>query len=306
MVVTGGSCTATTITRFNNFRSACRTMISGEVPPIIMWVNVALLNVVVMVRDLASSAVASWCNLVLRDVDSTIFQDVHGVGCAGLRRSARCARGAIVLVCVSAFSCGEAASDCPATGTACSGICVDLQSDTQNCGACGSACPAGEGCAGGTCTPQCTAHCGDVCVDLAHDDANCGACGNACPDGQKCADSKCQPTCAPGLTACNLACVDLSNDLDSCGGCGHACFGSCVQGVCTEIVAAPVAPLSMKVDTAHGRLLWLDTSGAMHATALPGETMADQVLWPSETTSDFGGGTFRDRSRRSGLAVDLA
>src|SRR5215207_6505905 len=55
------------------------------------------------------------------------------------------------------------------TNAACSGACVDLQSD-PNCGACGNDCGANEE----TC-------CGSYCTDLENNFYNCGSCGFRCP-----------------------------------------------------------------------------------------------------------------------------
>ena len=57
-------------------------------------------------------------------------------------------------------------------------VCVDLQTDANNCGACGVACGAGLACIAGACTPECTgtpacdADAGQVCVG--------DHCANAC------------------------------------------------------------------------------------------------------------------------------
>jgi hypothetical protein len=49
---------------------------------------------------------------------------------------------------------GTEAGACPVGQTRCSGKCVDLQTDPNNCGACGNACGAGEPCADGICHCQ--------------------------------------------------------------------------------------------------------------------------------------------------------
>jgi tRNA G18 (ribose-2'-O)-methylase SpoU len=69
-------------------------------------------------------------------------------------------------------------------------VCVDLQTDGQNCGACFHTCDASQSCVDGLCQTYCTV---DVCVDLQTDPQNCGACGNACAAFQTCIDGVCCP-----------------------------------------------------------------------------------------------------------------
>jgi hypothetical protein len=140
---------------------------------------------------------------------------------------------------------------CPTGTTDCSGICVDLQSDVDNCGACGHVCPEAQpgferGCVEGTCffqrerAPACEpglSRCSEGCVDLASDAANCGACGNACAAGEVCFGGVCarEHRCAP-LTNCADVCVDLSADAANCGACGNACAADeiCFAGQCAR------------------------------------------------------------------------
>ena len=80
---------------------------------------------------------------------------------------------------------------------ACSGQCVDLASDAENCGGCGSYCvPHDEVCFSGQCLPgSCPTgltSCVDACVDTKTDRLSCGACGRACPTGHLCASGTCQ------------------------------------------------------------------------------------------------------------------
>jgi hypothetical protein len=109
---------------------------------------------------------------------------------------------------------------CPASRTLCSGKCVDLLTDNNNCGSCGYTCPTGTRCEGsGTCSvittipttaipvkvtgvslpvdrfglcPKGYSVCGSDCVFLANDSYNCGACGVACSGASKCVAAFCQ------------------------------------------------------------------------------------------------------------------
>ena len=74
-------------------------------------------------------------------------------------------------------ACAADANSCPiscTSGTACSGKCVELTSDTNNCGVCGKRCPNGHECQGSVCKkqpagggPTCQSNekrCGDDCI----------------------------------------------------------------------------------------------------------------------------------------------
>ena len=123
----------------------------------------------------------------------------------------------------------------------CSGQCVDIISDTDNCGDCGILCPVSPeiyDCVGGVCVePSCDplTKCGFLCVDLLSDPLACGACDTACAPGQPCQGGVCAapPACAPGQTNCNGVCFDLSSDPNNCGECGVGCVsGVCNAGEC--------------------------------------------------------------------------
>jgi hypothetical protein len=127
----------------------------------------------------------------------------------------------------------------------CGEVCVDLQTDTDNCGACGTLCPVAPetyNCEGGVCIPPSCAplvNCGGLCDDLLTSSINCGACGISCPEGTTCLAGECgQPGgggCLVGLTMCAGVCVDLNSDPANCGACGVDCAqsgGTCVGGAC--------------------------------------------------------------------------
>jgi hypothetical protein len=92
-------------------------------------------------------------------------------------------------------------------------VCVDPQTDSDNCYRCGNVCPAGYHCEGGTCArctedAQCpTGHCcGGQCVDTQNDPNDCGSCGNVCPSGESCQSGTCaQPACGNPPVYCGGA-----------------------------------------------------------------------------------------------------
>lgn len=97
--------------------------------------------------------------------------------------------------------------------TACNGLCVDVQSDPDNCGACDNACAADLACCDGRCR------------DLDRDNGNCGACGNECflsgsrfcvcgacvfcPLGATLNSDTCTCDCPDGQTNCDGVCRDV-------------------------------------------------------------------------------------------------
>jgi len=153
----------------------------------------------------------------------------------------------------------------------CGDMCVDTNTDTNNCGTCGNACTSGQTCQSGSC--QCTSGqqlCNGQCVDptsFQSDPNNCGTCGNACTSGQTCQSGSCQcptdqelfnnqcvPKCTGDLkrdintgqcvcptlpggtsTQCGDKCAYTNTNKDNCGACGNACTSgqSCTSGVCT-------------------------------------------------------------------------
>ncbi len=126
----------------------------------------------------------------------------------------------------------DAEADCAAPYTDCSGECVDLGSDTDNCGTCGHECPA----------------------PYSHTVATCeeGECGVACQHGwvDNDGDPGCETACAgSGVETCN----GLDDDCDGSPDDGYACVlgtdvaclttcGSVGTGTCTASCLLP-APL---------------------------------------------------------------
>ena len=89
---------------------------------------------------------------------------------------------------------------CASGEAICNNVCVDEQTDSNNCGSCGAACILGAICSGGVCAPcpAGDAACFDVCVNTQTDPLNCGACGNLCfPDAGR------TPACVGGVCTLN-------------------------------------------------------------------------------------------------------
>ncbi len=137
------------------------------------------------------------------------------------------------------------AAQCASGLTDCGGVCVDLQSDLNNCGACGEVCESGlvpVECRSGVCErascPVGIEYCGavDGCRDLTSDPAHCGACANACASGV-CNGGVCAPgggACPPDQTDCGGVCVHTCCNNEHCGACGTVCppGETCFEGIC--------------------------------------------------------------------------
>jgi len=69
----------------------------------------------------------------------------------------------------------------------CSSICVDKDTDEQNCGGCGTVCSSGNVCQNGACLPCLppTVNCTTFCADFSQD-VSCGSCSVQCVGGQHC------------------------------------------------------------------------------------------------------------------------
>jgi choice-of-anchor A domain-containing protein len=94
--------------------------------------------------------------------------------------------------------CLDGVCRCPDSWLDCAGLCLDAQSDPNNCGTCGLRCSANALCLAGSCScAPMRPLCGTDCVDPEADPANCGACGNVCPSGA-CSGGVClSPACIP-------------------------------------------------------------------------------------------------------------
>lgn len=98
--------------------------------------------------------------------------------------------------------------------------------------------------------------CSGSCVDLATDRNNCGYCGFQCPGGVDCTGGVCGTSCRAGFITCMGNCVDPQTDLQFCGAsldCAGANVGRrcsavehCVAGNCTyfEAPRSEVSPFA--------------------------------------------------------------
>lgn len=140
---------------------------------------------------------------------------------------------------------GPIEMDAAACTSMCSGMCVNLKTDGNNCGKCGTVCPMGASCVQGSC--QCGSglvRCGSACVDVKADNTNCGKCGTVCGADAGaimgggtwgCVNGSCSIICPMGKTECGGACIDTKTDIDNCGKCGNACDPQkeqCTDGMC--------------------------------------------------------------------------
>ncbi len=156
---------------------------------------------------------------------------------------------------------------CASGFSACSGACVNTQTDSSNCGGCGVVCGANFTCSAGSCVASsCStnADCsgGDVCLsgtcqaptcsDLIKDGLEtdvdcggntCGVCtvGRSCLTGTDCTSGVCAagtcqtPSCSDGVKNGNETDKDCGGG--SCGACaiGQSCLvgSDCLSGTCT-------------------------------------------------------------------------
>jgi hypothetical protein len=171
--------------------------------------------------------------------------------CKGCLADADCGAGtvceAVTGTCVA--GCGNNA-DCPKGWTCCSQVCVNLQSNAENCASCASTCDkkgANAQCLNGTCRIDtckdgyldCNDKYIDGCeVDKLSNKDNCGACGTACTYPQICKNGKCDnPSCDSGYADCdndmqsNACETNTDRDILNCGACTIKC--STINGVPT-------------------------------------------------------------------------
>jgi hypothetical protein len=82
---------------------------------------------------------------------------------------------------------------CPSPKIECTGACVDVKTDNDNCGMCGNPCMAmTEQCMAGMCCKTGNTICNNMCTDTSGDPKNCGMCGNVCPMNMPaCTGGKC-------------------------------------------------------------------------------------------------------------------
>jgi len=151
---------------------------------------------------------------------------------------------------------------CSAGLSPCSGRCVDLQTDPDNCGACGFSVPYGETCRNGqfssssglnkngssAASPGATSagsvltsatvagikgscptgrsSCSGTCTDLLNDTGNCGSCGNSCLSGQTCQNGRCLVPGTSVPVVSTSALITITPELSCSYGqipCGNSC-----------------------------------------------------------------------------------
>lgn len=193
-------------------------------------------------------------------------------GCVSLQTDpANC--GECDIKCAQGERCtnGACAVSCPGGLVACSGTCIDPQTNRDFCGAraCdgagsgglggnsgdsfGEKCEADELCIEGACQVGCSQGqlvCGGACIDPETSPLFCGATdcsltdgeGVACESGQACVAGVCQTSCPGAQLVCDGACINPSTDREHCGATdcgveessGEACEEGqvCVLGAC--------------------------------------------------------------------------
>ena len=132
---------------------------------------------------------------------------------------------------------GPAMGQCPANMTLCSGTCVDLKTDAENCGGCGYSVPDGETCIqgkfsgskGGNASGSSTAPKATSAPATAVTTVTVSAATTATV-------AAIQTSCMSGLGLCGGTCRDLTTDSRNCGSCGYVCPAgtSCQSSWCLE------------------------------------------------------------------------
>jgi hypothetical protein len=125
--------------------------------------------------------------------------------------------------------------------TRCNGVCVDTQSDPNNCGGCGVTCTGSQTCVAGKCQEDCRK--GGSCAPGTFCDVNDGMCKQGCTTTADCGqNAECDLAqhlcvCVSGFHLCGTACVSNSSP-DHCGSSCTPCpsvpngVPDCNDGVC--------------------------------------------------------------------------
>lgn len=165
-----------------------------------------------------------------------------------------------------AVGCGDANS------FMCTGHCVDIMTDMDNCGGCTQPCGTGQTCSGGACVCNgLLTSCNGQCVDTTTDPTNCGSCFHSCEGTTaSCADSLCQATviamAAGGLTVTSIA-VDSTTvywtSPPSTANASGFVSGNSISGnvVYTVAMANTIFPAGIAVDA--NNIYWTDLNGSV-------------------------------------------
>jgi hypothetical protein len=124
-------------------------------------------------------------------------------------------------------------------------VCLNLETDANNCGQCGKTCTSGPAgsvatCESGTCEYACPtgeAACTSAgCIGILSDSSNCGGCDKFCGANTICESGQCVAGCVAGETLCSGVCKYLPTDPDNCGACGNVCpytASGCESSMCS-------------------------------------------------------------------------
>ncbi|WP_437531472.1 MXAN_6577-like cysteine-rich protein [Sorangium sp. So ce726] len=221
-----------------------------ELSSMALWLTVAaLVALAALTASCAGDSAAAPCDDGLTLCGGACFDTqadpAHCGGCDGVCASGkRCEAGVCIGGAGGGGVDGAGGMDAASTGgaggglcapglVACSGGCVDLDTDAAHCGGCGQECAAEQRCEGGAC--RCASgltECGGGCVDVESDRLHCGTCEARCPFHEACVGGTC--VCDEGFAVCGGRCVDLAVDPAHCGACGAACAPGlfCREGAC--------------------------------------------------------------------------
>jgi len=124
-------------------------------------------------------------------------------------------------------------STCTSGQEECSGVCVDVMSDGQNCGACGVTCGTGTACQAGVCA--CAGGlvaCSGACVSSNTD--HCGSSCTVCASGDVCDNGQCVSSCQSNSTKCADGTCSSNTDSAHCGSTCAVCSAgqTCANGAC--------------------------------------------------------------------------
>jgi hypothetical protein len=185
---------------------------------------------------------------------STPFCEIPPGKCVACEVTAQCPAGDVCRENQCVQTCGPA-GECDKGLSCCGDLCVDEQTNPEDCGSCNFHCVNGEACVaascrlptgcngGAVCSPedQC---CNSGCSNTNSDPLNCGHCQNRCDEGATCVAGACHtptsceggPACTGVQTCCTTGCADTSSDPQNCGKCGFACGpdATCVESKCVN------------------------------------------------------------------------